>query len=143
MNAEPTPRHQYGADSFRTNSIQSYSEKGLPMGMMWFGDDWGGEICQEAFHDATPVGEICLWCEEEIEEGDRGVIQAVLKMTNEFETRPQHLNCFLRSVLGSVGHLRKQCSCYGGTEEDPPGLTMRQAADAAADERDRINHGSN
>lgn len=42
-----------------------------------------------------------------------------------------HEECALRSVLGSVGHLRGTCSCRGGTEEDPPGLTKREAARAA------------
>lgn len=44
---------------------------------------------------------------------------------------PQHLECWVRAGVGSVGHLRGRCSCYGGTEEDPDGLTLREAARAA------------
>jgi hypothetical protein len=42
-----------------------------------------------------------------------------------------HYECLMRGVIGSVGHLRRACSCYGGTDEDPPGMTYRQAAIAA------------
>jgi hypothetical protein len=44
-----------------------------------------------------------------------------------------HVECALRSVVGSLGHLQKKCSCYGGTEEDPPEMTRREAAKAASD----------
>ncbi|MEI6196534.1 MAG: helix-turn-helix domain-containing protein [Verrucomicrobiota bacterium] len=39
----------------------------------------------------------------------------------------------MRSIAGSVGHQNQRCSCFGGTEDDPPGLTVRQAAQAALD----------
>lgn len=42
-----------------------------------------------------------------------------------------HRECLLRGVIGSVGHQEGKCSCYGGTEEDPPGMTKREAATAA------------
>lgn len=44
---------------------------------------------------------------------------------------PLHYECGLRSACGSVGHQARRCSCYGGDDEDPPGLTRRQAARAA------------
>lgn len=34
----------------------------------------------------------------------------------------------MREVMGSIGHLTKTCSCYGGTSNDPPGMTRRQSA---------------
>lgn len=39
-----------------------------------------------------------------------------------------HSECAARGVLGSVGHILGQCSCHGGTWEDPPLMTRRQAA---------------
>ena len=50
-------------------------------------------------------------------------------------TLNEHLECSIRSVIGSVNHLNKTCSCFvpGSTEGDPPGMTRRQAAKAAAD----------
>jgi hypothetical protein len=36
-------------------------------------------------------------------------------------------------VIGSLGHQQRRCGCYveGSTEDDPPGMTMREAAKAA------------
>lgn len=63
----------------------------------------------------------CDYCHEEVAPDDRADI-----VNADF-----HRACLLRCVVGSVGHLRKRCSCYGGDEDDPPGLTSRQAALAA------------
>lgn len=60
----------------------------------------------------------CVWCDEPILPAER-------------RTGLVHFECGLRSAVGSVGHQKKACSCYGGTMEDPPGLTRRQAAIAA------------
>lgn len=72
----------------------------------------------------------CLWCKDPIVAGE------------EFETRPMvgsnpphvgyiHYECAARMALGSLGHLRGNCSCYGGKEDDPAGVSKRQAAIAA------------
>jgi hypothetical protein len=55
---------------------------------------------------------------------------------------PWHRECLLRSVVGSVGHQLGRCSCYGGDEDDPPGMTPREAARAAVElfERTRGRH---
>jgi hypothetical protein len=45
-----------------------------------------------------------------------------------------HLECWTRMLVGSVGHQRRTCSCFGGTQEDPEGATRREAARAAAKE---------
>jgi hypothetical protein len=65
----------------------------------------------------------CPWCEEPILDGETLAPNYV---------QPTHYECGLRGALGSVGHQRKRCSCYGGDEEDPPNMTRRQAAVAAA-----------
>jgi hypothetical protein len=71
----------------------------------------------------TPVGAPCLLCDERIEEGDTGTINGFKQII--------HYECGMRSVIGSVGHQMRLCSCYGGTVEDPPGMSRRQAAIAA------------
>lgn len=45
----------------------------------------------------------------------------------------QHRACAVRAVIGSVAHLERRCSCYipGADEGDPPGLSKREAAEAA------------
>lgn len=77
--------------------------------------DWETQI-------PAPVGTPCTLCEEPIAEGDMGLVQGECV---------RHYECDMRSIIGSVGHLMGKCSCYGGTEEDPPGMTRRQAAQAA------------
>lgn len=49
--------------------------------------------------------------------------------------RLYHLECFMRGVVGSIGHQQGLCMCHGGpgTLDDPPELTNRQAARAAID----------
>jgi hypothetical protein len=78
----------------------------------------------------TPVGEPCLRCEEPIAPGDSGYTMPYVAEGGVAE-RALHRECFLRGVVGSVGHQQRRCSCYGGTLEDPPGLTRREAAAAA------------
>jgi hypothetical protein len=90
--------------------------------MKWFGASWGAAVCREADRIDVPVGERCTYCVEDILAGDRGLL---------LSGQPLHLECYVRSVAGSVGHQRHRCSCYGGNEEDPPGVTRREAALAA------------
>ena len=66
----------------------------------------------------------CAWCGEPILPGD-----PLAPITNVAE----HWECGLRSVAGGLNHQMGRCTCCGGTEEpDPPGMTRRQAALAAA-----------
>jgi hypothetical protein len=47
-----------------------------------------------------------------------------------------HYACALRTSLGSIGHVRGRCRCFikdDTAEDDPPGLTKRQAAHLVAD----------
>lgn len=77
----------------------------------------------------APVGQKCLWCDEEIQPLDVGTIDHADQIL--------HYECSMRMILGSVGHIRKRCSCYGGTEEDPAGMTRRQAAKESVREWER------
>ena len=83
----------------------------------------------------TPVGDLCLDCEEPIEEGDVGTLMncAERAPTGAFVIfrRPIHYECSMRQIIGSVGHLMGTCSCCGGSEMDPPGMTRREAAKEA------------
>lgn len=117
--------------------------------MSWFGESWGAPCCEEE-HVPTPVGEACVLCDEPIEAGDRGFISpfredggmvlmfgadgvARLAADQDAYVDPRHAECQLRMVLGSVGHIEGRCTCVLGDagEEDPPGLTAREAAIAA------------
>jgi len=65
----------------------------------------------------------CTWCDEPVEPGQQHPDFA----------QPTHIECGFRAVGGSVAHVEHRCSCYvpGSVEDDPPGLTKREAAKAA------------
>jgi hypothetical protein len=74
---------------------------------------------------------LCEWCGE-----------AVLptEQRPSFEATRMHLECAMRSGVGSVGHILRRCSCYRRAAElaggrgvlgDPPAMTKREAALAA------------
>ena len=67
----------------------------------------------------------CVFCGELVRSGE-----AARTLVND---RNVHHECALRQVIGSVAHLEQRCSCYvpGATCGDPPGMTRRQAANAA------------
>lgn len=63
----------------------------------------------------------CSWCAEPVraDEQHRNFLQAM------------HVECGLRSIVGSVAHQERRCACFGGAEEDNPNLTKRENAQAA------------
>jgi len=67
----------------------------------------------------------CLHCDEAVAPGEP------FEFINSGRDR-LHLECAIRMAVGSVGHQLGRCTCYGGTEDDPPGATRREAAIAAA-----------
>lgn len=45
------------------------------------------------------------------------------------QTAPEHIECFLRSILGDVEHLQGRCSCYDpDAVRENTGRTYRQEA---------------
>lgn len=87
---------------------------------------------------------ICVHCHEPVDTHEDAISHAAIeKPTNLDPTFAQafsvtarwsHRNCHMRSIIGSVGHQMRMCTCYvkqGEAIDDPPGMTKRQAADAA------------
>lgn len=121
--------------------------------MWWFGETWQAPACEPGRQVDAPVGKLCGWCEEEIEDGHRGFILPYLGPFEGCVIRGSdlalppgmylayHLECQLRQTFGSVGHIEGRCHCVGGDEEDPPGLTAREAAIAAVAAYER-KHGT-
>jgi hypothetical protein len=70
-----------------------------------------------------------MHCEEPILPGDA--------LPEEIDIQPvgrnYHRECLVRMVAGSAAHQLRECRCYGGTREDPPEMTTRQAAILASD----------
>lgn len=72
----------------------------------------------------------CPGCDELVMPWDQ--IRKVPHMSESgLSTGTWHRECLIRGVVGSVGHQSGKCSCYGGIEEDPPGMSKREAAIAA------------
>lgn len=66
----------------------------------------------------------CFHCNEPVlEEGEEATDIADGRL---------HRECHIRMVAGSLGHQSGLCSCFGGEMEDPPGLSVREAARVAA-----------
>lgn len=42
-----------------------------------------------------------------------------------------HRECMLRQIVGSIGHQKGTCGCYGECETDPVDMSVREAARAA------------
>jgi hypothetical protein len=95
-----------------------------------------------------PVALFCVECEERIATTDSGVIMQMTEIDPEQakgparmitlsadQVRPHsvalHEECFMRNIVGSVGHQTGRCSCFGGDFDDPPGMSKRDAAKIA------------
>ena len=100
----------------------------------YFGESWSS-VTENSQQIPTPVESKCCFCEEGFVKGDQGIAIPA----GEFISLSYfHKNCFLRTIVGSVGHQRKQCSCHGGTLEDPQELSLREAANAAVREYEEV-----
>ena len=75
----------------------------------------------------------CEWCDEPIRRGEP-ISPSIMNGNN------THLECAFRAVMGGANHIRRLCTCCGGTESpDPDGLTRREAAKASwAAYRERV-----
>ena len=72
----------------------------------------------------TPANATCVWCGEPILPEEDGIIGE--------NGGCEHIECFIRSIVGSVAHQEHRCPCYGGSEDHyENGMTKRAAARAA------------
>lgn len=76
---------------------------------------------------------ICTWCEEPVTKDDERA-----PIINEV----WHRECGIRAIVGTMAHIQGRCSCFAPfndpEEEDPPGMTRREAARAAAKAADEL-----
>lgn len=101
--------------------------------MKYFGRKHNAPMYEDTERVAVPEGSFCYHCDEMIIAGDDGIILSGC------DQHPLHRACFLRGIFGSLAHIEKRCRCFvaGSDEGDPPGLTARQAAEAALAAFDR------
>lgn len=106
------------------------------MATRFFGEKWDAPMADPPAEQVpTPVGQKCLWCDEPIVEGDRGILTGVVQMRNGVtvgNTEPVHMECQLRQVVGGLAHLQQRCLCCSGDGGDPEeGMTRRDGARAS------------
>lgn len=65
----------------------------------------------------------CAHCGEDIELGDEPRY-----VGTPFGQQSMHVECMVRAVSGSVGHMMGCCSCTGQLDTSEDGLTRREAA---------------
>jgi hypothetical protein len=99
--------------------------------MRAFGPTPWGPFEKDSWAPGAPEGP-CAWCGEPVVPGEFGVVMPYLG--GDVQEVAIHRECHLRQVLGSVGHQKGKCACFGGGEDDPPGMTRRDAARAAVRE---------
>jgi len=81
--------------------------------VVYFGAKWDSPQFDGATEVSTPVGGVCGYCSELIDDGDAGTFSN-FGIVN----APVHLECMLRAALGSPAHLRGECSCSGAEEPE-------------------------
>lgn len=91
-----------------------------PEGHFWVPDTDRNEATCEACKLAYPL---CRLCKEAIAPGDRTETRDFID-----SREAVHFECSARMALGSLAHVTGTCSCYGGENEETPGLTRRQEA---------------
>lgn len=82
----------------------------------------------------APVGFPCLRCSEPIAANDPGIVMPLIGADGLMSECAEHMECHLRSLVGSVKHQRGECGCATGdyaSDDDSEFLTPRQAARAA------------
>lgn len=93
----------------------------------WFGPPWPSGVCYgddgrllEDMRKPFPAGESCLHCGELLDEaaGDSGRAMPGLSAAGTGEIRHAHKECLLRMITGSLAHLERRCTCFGGTDHD-------------------------
>lgn len=112
--------------------------------MKWFGHEAWGPPCNGA-RVPIPVGETCIYCDEQFAADDHGGIilamMGTVTMTAETEgdfnpvgerEYPIHAECWIRSLYGSVRHQRGECKGDGSCNHVDDGMTVRQDAALAA-----------
>lgn len=101
--------------------------------MNWFGPSWGSHLNIEEDQVPVPVGQECAHCGEAIADGESGIFMMYLDHTGA-RRRPEHLECFMRQVVGSVAHQMRMCGCEscgspaGAIRTDDPLLKKRENA---------------
>jgi hypothetical protein len=64
----------------------------------WFGKSWGAPVCDPEDHVPTPVGALCMRCQERIAKDDQGVTLPATGFEG-MTLAHWHLDCYLKTIL--------------------------------------------
>jgi hypothetical protein len=110
--------------------------------IVYFGERWDAPLfdATEVRQMPAPVGQRCLYCGEDISDGDRGFMRPAM-LAGGVELLPVHRECELRMVLGGLDHVEGRCQHTGHCNDlrDEAGRTLRQDALAVWDWAQRGN----
>lgn len=73
-------------------------ERDDDLAVQWFGDKPWGRICKSTKKAETPVGQKCNYCDEEIKEGDIGVLMWHFPGDAAPYRQPRHQQCLLKEI---------------------------------------------
>ena len=89
-------------------------------------------------HKLAPAEEVfrrpvCPHCDEPVLPAQEREIRPHVVAPDKWENRTYHIECAARGIIGSLCHLKRECSCFvpGSDHLDPPDMTRREAAVAA------------
>jgi hypothetical protein len=130
----------------------------------YFGAPWPSGLCESENHTETPVGQLCLECDEPIEADHQGmfyfanhtvpqcmderhVVWVLASLVNGMEhevgavaMNPVHRECGFRAVQGGIGHFEDH-DYWCQTRHDPDGgRSRRQSALEVWDRFTRMSH---
>lgn len=100
----------------------------------WFGEPWPSDelrapICDDdLMRVPVPVGQPCLFCDELVQSGDRGVLMP--SVTREGTTiEACHIECQFANTVGGAAHIGGgRCEHCGGEGDPYAGLSYRESA---------------
>jgi hypothetical protein len=81
---------------------------------------WNAPITDDDVPIATPVGSVCVWCQESVKEGDNGRISPT--------GSTEHRECCLRNAMGGIGHLVDHDRYCRGELGTDAGLSRRASS---------------
>lgn len=90
----------------------------------FFGERWDAPRVDDAVQVNTPVGELCMHCDEPIKPDNRGLLMGAIDLVDGetvYSIRPAHLECDLRGIFS---HIYQPCHCF------VPNRSLREEARA-------------
>lgn len=101
----------------------------------WFGEPWPSDrlrapICEDdTMRVPVPAGQTCIFCIEEIQPGDRGVLMPALAADGTSSIEAAHIECQFANTVGGAAHLDGgRCEHCGGEGDPYAGLSYRESA---------------